>query len=166
MSAREFFNNNPAIVTGGAVLVLVLCLSAIACQLFGGRGGSSSDVKIVYYDVSSSSILLVPAKDRPTSPLADNPNAYRTMVLSCGECSDLSDGMSRADIEAAGMTIAYLNKDPDAANTGDPMMDRDMLVSSLDAPDNWLSSLSTQGSEIMGNVWNCPDGSRAKPCQP
>lgn len=166
MSVREFCNNNPAIITGGAVLVLVLCLSAIACQLFGGGTGPSSDVQLIYYDVSSSSILLVPAKDRPASPLADNANAYRTMILSCGECGELSDGMSRADIEAAGMTIAYLNKDPDANSTGDPMMDRDMYVSSVDAPDNWLSSLSTQGSELMGNVWNCPGGSRAKPCQP
>ena len=166
MSLREYFNNNPAVVTGGAVLVLVLCLSVIAWQLFGGGGGgNSTDVQLVYYDVSSNSILLVPAKDRPASPLADNDKAFRTMILSCGECSDLKDGMSRADIEGAGMMIAYLNKDA-SGEDADPLMGRDMLVSSIDSPDQWYTSISPEGGALMGDPWVCPGDTRAKQCQP
>jgi hypothetical protein len=166
MSAREFFNNNPAVVTGGAVLVLVICLTLISCQLFGLGGGGASDQKVVYYDLSTDKLMLLNATDRPASPLEDNANAFRAMIHACGECGKIKDGMSQQELEDAGMFVAYLMEIPtreDMQMGPGGMMGIQYLT--LETRE-WYPEQSQEGQAIMVNAFTCPDGSRAVICQP
>ncbi|XAL99655.1 hypothetical protein OT109_19005 [Phycisphaeraceae bacterium D3-23] len=172
MSAREFFNNNPAIVTGGAVLVLVLCLAAIACSLFGGIGPSGSNsVQLIYYDMSSDTIKLIPSSERPGSPLADNDQVFRCFVLACGECGKIKDGMTNEELQAEGMFVSHLQTFPNVDRMMEPggMGEDDTQVLMLaDETPLWFSMSSPDGMEIMRAVsnWQCDDGTTAKQCQP
>lgn len=166
MSAREFFNNNPAVVTGGAVLVLVICLTLISCQLFGLGGNSASGDKVVYYDLSTDKIMLLKAVDRPASPLADNATAFRATIHACGECGKIKDGMTQQEIEDAGMFVAYLMEIPtreDMQMGPGGMMGIQYL--SLENRE-WYPEQTPEGQQVMVNAFNCPDGSRAVICKP
>ncbi|MFI4860724.1 MAG: hypothetical protein ACIAXF_08605 [Phycisphaerales bacterium JB063] len=171
MSAREFFNNNPAIVTGASVLVLVLCLAAIACSLFGGLPSSGSgSVQLIYYDMSNNTIKLVPSSDRPGSPLAENEQAFRCFVMTCGECGKIEEGMTADDIIANGMFISHLQTFPTADRMMGPggMEDDTQVLMLSDENPQWYSMSSQDGMDIMRAVstWQCEDGSTAKQCQP
>lgn len=172
MGVREYANNNPAVITGGAVFILVVCLGVIACQLFGGGGGgNSSNVKLVYYDISNNTISFVPAQDRPLSPLADNANAYRAVIMSCGECGELTEGMTNAEIDAAGMFVAYIQQLPSGDGAGaDRMLEQNINIADVRAgqvtDNSWFSQNSEYGLNYMTQIMDCPGDVRARQCQP
>lgn len=167
MSAREFFNNNPAVVSGAAVLVLVLCLGAISCSLFGwgGAGGGSKNVQLVYYDLSNDSLKLVRAQDRLGSPLVGT-ETYLGYVMSCGECGEINEGMTRAELEAGGMYIAYLQTLPESDGMSRELMLEGQVEIYDFASEGWYMMNSEQGMLIAQDSRMCEDGSMAESCQP
>ncbi|MEM9414157.1 MAG: hypothetical protein AAGA29_01605 [Planctomycetota bacterium] len=170
MGLREYANNNPAVMTGAAVLVLVLCLAAIACSFFGGFGMVDGSDKLVYYDMNAGTIKLVSSGDFPGSPLKDNDQAFRATVMSCGECGEISDGMTPEALEANGMFIANLNAYPttdQGAGSGDRAGGAMILLFGGENP-QWHDTNSPEGiraSETVMN-WPCENGGTATRCQP
>lgn len=166
MNPREFFNNNPAVVTGGAALVLVLCLGLIFYQLMGGGGGGSADAKVVFYDLSNDKIMVVSALDNRFSPMLDNETAYRAIIHSCGECGKFKDGMTRQELEDAGMFIAYLMSIP---TRDDAMMGPGevMAIEYYSMEDELWYADMTQGSDNLRRAASlCEDGTNAEICNP
>jgi hypothetical protein len=114
MSLRETLNNNPAVVTGGAVVLLLVAVVILGKVLFfSGGSGSVGTEQVIYYDVANKTIKLVerPAEEpQPNSPLDGSPDTYQATIFACGECGEITDGMTLEDLKAAGMFVGYLHK--------------------------------------------------------
>lgn len=123
LDIREKLNENPIVMVAGVGVVLLLCLSVIFCQLV-DTGSSSVKVKYVYFDDASKSIRVVEFKlpeELPTSPLEGTDNVYMATVFSCEDCpkGSVKDGMTLAELEAAGMYIGWLSRiDPGKESQG------------------------------------------------
>lgn len=168
MGLRDTMNNNPAAVTGAAVVVLLLCLVLVYCQFTGG-GTPSGKAQIIYFDVESQTIKLVPLdyENPPNSPLDDSPSSFEAMVFSCTECPEdgLVDGMSLKDLEAKGMFIGWLQKrDPDSIP--DPSFNASVQFRTLNSK-TWYPGDSERWRSIEEKIQqNCPGGAWANACYP
>ena len=171
MSVREYLNNNPAIMTGGAVLLLVVCLGAISCSLFGWGfgGGGASTFQLTYYDLESGTIKLIPASEGGGSPLEGSDQVFRVFIKTCGECGPIKEGMTREELEAGDMFVSHLQTFPllDRMDLG-AMEDNTQVYYMLDEVPTWYYISSPEGNSIMEDIGmhQCEDGSRAKECRP
>jgi len=94
MNIREYMNNNPAVVTIGAVVILVICLGLIIKTLFKGSGGRTGPVDVYYYDLNTGELFTAgsdkfPPIQSPTDE-GDKLSGVRAMVFSCGDCDKKS----------------------------------------------------------------------------
>lgn len=147
MSLREKLNNNPAVATGGAVIVLLLCLGLIMCTFMGG-GGSSVD--IVYYDTEAKQLKLVKYTRDTTldSPLAGT-ETYRAQLMTCGECVEVKDGESLDEMKAKDMHVAYLMRDNPQPSAEDFM--ESMQFREVDGT-KWVNADSNAGAELVNRI--------------
>jgi len=160
MNVREFMNDNPQYVYIGAGVLFFFSMMLVMCQLFGG-GGGASDYEVFYYDTEKKTIRIVEfsAGDIALSPLEDEPNVYQAMLYACGECDSgaIHDGMTIAEVEAAGMTVRYITKFEQGEGEGaDAFEGGQMFFSPPDRID-WKPDYEAT------EVDDCPD---ARPCFP
>ena len=178
MNLRETLNNNSALVTIGAVVLLVVALAAIVFQMDGSRGGQVVD--LYYYDMNDGTIFVgpsnvVPPIDAPSGPYNDQQGGVRAVIFACGECGDLA-GKTVAEIEAQGGKIAYLERytpeakaaieNPDANEMNYELTEGGQLVAEPGS-NSWYQVFSQQGQQVQerGNI-QCPDGERPVFCRP
>lgn len=187
MQLRELANNNTAVVTIGAIVVLVVALTILWRQIAGG-GPGSADYQAYYVDLNTGQIITANANQHSPIDLSseggDPGLAARAIVFACGECANEQDRF-----------IAWVEKYPDeikqkldelkAQSTeqgGGPMagppsfMQMDYLMMNklvspfnLDNPTKmrWVAVNSPAGTTLMNGIREpCPDGSRPAPCRP
>jgi len=183
MSMRDWMNNNPAIVTIGAVLVLVVCLVLIIMRVTGGNPSRNMD--LYFYDRNTEKVFVATSKQDP--PIETDSGSYdgepagvRIHIYGCGECDENFEGMTPEQIEEAEGMVGYLEKyTPDAKeamqadNNGQPNYEsirRGHMVRPFDGDEgDWVQSESEDGLDITQRAQsgrNCPEGQHAIPCQP
>lgn len=114
MSLRDWMNNNSALVTIAAVVLLVVTLGWIILQ---AKGPSASRMKSqYYYDLNTGTIFTadsseMPPIETPSGPdKTGKPAGVRARVFACGDCRRSYVGMTVAQIEEADAFIAFLEK--------------------------------------------------------
>ena len=168
MSFREYMNNNPAVMTGAAVAVLVICLGIVACQLTGG-GPAGSGSQVIYFDVASGEIKLVEAVDSVESPVAGTEN-YRAAVATCeDECGEIEEGMDLEQLKANGMFVAFVERTATGRNANafdDFGSNTDVRLIGDEYPDTWVPAGHPQNMVIQSLDGRCPGASSsfAKRC--
>lgn len=118
MSLRDTLEEHRKYVLIGVGVVFLISLILMTQTLFGGGGGEPVRTfeNIVYYDLASQTIIVKPydhdMRDDLQSPLPDRPQAYIAGVFACGSCPEgvLEDGMTLAELDAAGMFVAYIKQ--------------------------------------------------------
>ncbi|NBC11175.1 MAG: hypothetical protein GVY24_05485 [Planctomycetes bacterium] len=184
MSIRETMNNNPAMVTIGAVVVLVLCLGAIMCQVREPSGGQGGAVQLYFLDEGTGMLFTAESKQQPPivapSDTGGSTSGVRAHVLSCGDCPGNLDGLTREEVQAQGAFIGYLEKytpeakaameqamsgeEPDIAIMYE--MDKGKLMRMPDS-DQWIDANSERAVDVhIANREQCPGDVRPRQCFP
>lgn len=183
MKVRDWMNNNSALVTIAAVVILVISLGVI---IMNTRGRNSyGPIELYYYDLNTGKLFVAmsnefPPIEAPSGPYGDRglPGGVRAHVFSCNDCGDF-EGMTAEQVAQTGAYIAYLEMytpEGKAALTADPedpeaesmMVDpmEQTLVKTIDG-DRWLSMYSEEGYQVTEQtIQACPDGSAARACRP
>lgn len=181
MSVREFLNNNSAVATIVAVVLLVLALGIIVWQ---NKGPTTRDYRSFYYDLNTKEIFVDDGtKTTPfdngngTFEFHDGPqgSAVRAYVFTCGDPEAINEGMTLAEIEAAGGYIAYLERmTPEMREmqeklaSGQEITDMDYGMTegfSLIAPIDgaiWFSEQSEQAMNMMTDAMSRCGADRAQ----
>ena len=116
MGVREFLNNNSAVATILAVVLLVMALGVIIWQ---NQGPQPRQFEVFYYDLNTQEVFVddvsrvVPFdRGNGTYEFVDGSrgSAVRAMIYTCGDPEASKEGMTLAEIEAAGGFIAYLER--------------------------------------------------------
>ena len=167
MSLRDKLNNNPAAVTTGAVVLLLIAVSILVYVLFfkgGGRGTGTEQV--IYYDVKNNTIKLVdrPGADPyPDSPLEGSPDVYMATIFACGECGEITDGMTAEQLKQNGMFIAYIHK-RDPGTPFDPETNPTSMYRPLETS-NWFPSAGDRWYPVLEKIQSrCPKGTYVDYC--
>lgn len=183
MKARDWMNNNSALVTIAAVVLLVISLGVIIMQTRGP--GSVRAIDLYFYDLNTGKLFVaksdhIPPIKAPSGPFGEQglPGGVRAHVFSCGECGDFT-GMTAEQVVQAGGYIAYLEMytpqgkaaltaDPSDPNAAPMMIDpmEQTLVKPVDG-DQWMSMYSERGYRMTdAAMQQCPDGSPGQACRP
>lgn len=186
MNIREFLNNNSAVATIMAVVLLVIALGFIVWQ---NKGPSAGQYDSFYYDLNTQEIfaddatLTVPfERGTGTFEYFDGAkgSAVRAMIFTCQDPADIKSGMTLAEIEAAGGFVAYLERlspqmievqakiDAGQELTGE-YLDVGIgggLISTIEGQ-VWFDQESEQGMQLMGAAFSrCGAGQNPKICRP
>lgn len=97
MKLRDWMNNNSAVVTVGAVVILILSLGYIVwSSKSGGYGPRVIDV--YYYDLNTNKLFTaksdqIPPIETESGPVqgSNAPAGVRAYVFACNDCSDEAD---------------------------------------------------------------------------
>lgn len=184
MKIREFMNNNSALVTILAVVVLVVSLGVIIMNTRGP--GVARTIDLYFYDLNTGKLFTaksdqIPPIEAPSGPLQGQPGnlpaGVRAHVYACGECPDLT-GMTLQEVEQAGAYIAYVEmytEQGKAALTAGasgppegPMIDPMEQTLIARVPElAWQPMYSDAGFRLTESGHRaCPDGSAPQPCRP
>ena len=180
---RNWLNQNSAVVTIGAVMLLVLALAAIVVQMRPPSVGGP--VEIWYYDLNTSELFTaksdqLPPTDAPSDGTGADTNptipaGVRAYVYSCGDCDNPADRiiawleMYPPEVKER---IEAMMKNPGSVPPDQTMMEDPMSMGTLIRgikSENWVPQYSEQGMKVqqdMGAAMRCPDGSPPKWCQP
>lgn len=186
MNVREFLNNNSAVATIVAVVLLVIALGIIVWQ---NKGPSAGQYESFYYDLNTQEIFVDDATlsapfDRGTGTYeyfdGAKGSAVRAIIFTCNDPADIKAGMTLAEIEAAGGFIAYLERlSPQMIemqaklDAGQELAEQDYmldmgggLISTIDGQ-VWLSQESEQGMQLVSASFSrCGAGQNPKICRP
>lgn len=186
MNARDFLNNNSALVTIIAVVILVVSLGVIIMNTRGP--GAVQTVDLYFYDLNTGQLFVaasdqIPPIDVPggqpiQTAQGPKPAGVRAHVFACGTCPDVT-GMNADQVKAAGAQIAYIEMfteqgkaamtaPPNAQGPGPMMVDPMEQTLVAKAEDRkWLPMYSEQGYRLTeGAIQPCPDGSPPLACRP
>lgn len=181
MNIREYLNNNSAVATIVAVMLLVVALGFIVWQ---NKGRSTGDYQSFYYDLNTKEVFTdVGTKSTPfdtgngTFEFHDGPqgSAVRVYIFTCGDPEDIEAGMTLAEIEAAGGFIGYLERmTPEMRalqqklDSGQELTDADYgmtdsfsLVSSVDGA-VWYPEQAEQAMQLMTQAMQKCSGDQAR----
>ena len=194
MKYREWMNQNSALITIGAVLVLIGALYAIIRQQWGSTA-SYKPIDVYYYDMSLTSGTEMerlfagksnefPPIDAPSHAKTPDgsPTGVRAWVFSCGDCSDKSKwfiGFLETYTKDAKEAMLEMTKTPPAATaaagpppmpTGAEMMARENgHLISIPGEDKWVPYSGPDGLGLIQRAQSrCGSeaGQRAVPCYP
>lgn len=183
MKVRDWMNNNSALVTIAAVVLLVISLGVIIMQTKGP--GSVGPIKLYFYDLNTGKLFVamsdqVPPIDAPSGPYGERglPGGVRAHIYSCGSCGNY-DGLTAEQVNQTGAYIAYLEMytpegkaamtapagDPDAPPMYVDPMEQTLVKRVEDT--NWISMYSEQAYQMTDQaIRNCPDDAPARACRP
>ncbi|MEM6332802.1 MAG: hypothetical protein AAF823_05620 [Planctomycetota bacterium] len=164
MSVRSFLNNNPAVMTIGAIVVLLVCLAVIYNNLGGGGARAARDIDFYYYDEGTGEVFTASGREIPPIDAPSGPRAgARAVIYGCGSC------------DPSTWTIAYIEKYSDAAHAAiqndpegdDAMMayQEGLLMRSPDS-DEWFTQYSEGGMTLIESVSSICPGGDARRCMP
>lgn len=134
---REKMEENASAVKVGAGVLILLSLGFIVVRLFGGGGTNlQTQSTAIYYDVDQKVIKLVEhdtSAGPVPSPMPGAENVFIASVWFCGdgEGVEVTDGMALAELERAGLFIAWLEK-ADTTPKGSAYNSRPMMYRTLD----------------------------------
>lgn len=186
MNIREFLNNNSAVATIMAVVLLVIALGVIVWQ---SKGPSAGQFDSFYYDLNTQEIFVDDATlsvpfDRGTGTFeyfdGAKGSAVRAMIFTCNDPAEIKAGMTLAEIEAAGGFVAYLERlSPQMIEmqakmqAGQEPAELDLamdysggLISTIEGK-AWFGQESEQGMQLMTAAFSrCGQGQNPKICRP
>ncbi len=167
MSIRSYLNNNPAIVTIAAIVLLLVCLGVIYRTLSGGGGGPRI-VDIYFYDLGSGEVFIGPSDslppiDAPSGPYNGKPAGVRAYVFSCTDCSDENSRF-------VGYLETYTDEAKAALTSGEApdayeYYDGGRLIKRPDE-EGWARAESEEGFALIESVSTLCPGGVLKPCYP
>ncbi len=183
-SIRSFLNENSALVTIAAVVLLVLSLAFIVINSKSG-GRSSGPIDVWYYDLNTGDLFegtsdQIPPIEAPSGPLSGQagvPAGVKAHVFACNDCGDVEDRfigyleMYRPEVRDR---LLEFRNNPKAMETMSPemmpdmMMESGMLVSNVE-DQNWVEAMSEMGMNLTTQAIRshpCPDGKPPHWCAP
>ena len=117
MDLKEILEDKRRRVSIGGAVLAVLLLLVLVVRSCGGGGGFEVEpfTKAIYYDVSNKKVLIVEIDEgsrQLASPREPGGDVYLASIYTCGEYRQgmLKDGMTLAELESAGMKIAWIEK--------------------------------------------------------
>ena len=118
MNVRDWLNQNSALTTMAAVVILICALGFAMCHLTKSRGVGSSIGETYYYDLVEGKVFggpmldVLPPIDAPSGPIShggqEKQAGLRAYIFDCGGCSTDYLDMTPQEVEEAGGRIAYL----------------------------------------------------------
>lgn len=149
---REYINENPQVVTGAAVAILVIALIAIAVQL----APEQYDVptQAYYYDTVTKEVFVDDiAKIAPFTNSNGNASV-RVHVFSCGTCDDEASRFNAYFEKYTEEAKKAMEEDPESEEAIEVMM-----VGRLVSKDGteWVIADGEEGFAMMEEI-ACPDG--------
>jgi hypothetical protein len=190
VNIREYLNNNSAVATIVAVVVLVLALGII---VWTSRGPSTGPIETYYFDMNTQRLVTATGEptpfdtgsgdfNYPAEGAGMHPAGVNAQIFSCTEsCDNVEAGMTADEVKAAGAFIGYLQRQsPEAAEVqkkyesgGQLTPDEEEIMYTMGqlvaAPDGgqWVPAESEEGFRLT-DVYssNCADGQKLTPCYP
>lgn len=118
MNMRGWLNQNSALTTVAAVVLLICALGFAVYHLTGSSTGVSSINAMYYYDVVGGTLFggpmvdILPPIDGPNGPITHDDKSrqagFKAYIFACGGCSSDLGGKTSQEVEAAGAKIGYL----------------------------------------------------------
>ena len=168
LELRKKLEENQSFVLIGLICIIVFSLSLVVCQLTGGGPRSySSEVELVYFDLTSNTIRVVEHEypEIPKSPLEGTEDVFMASVYACEECPEgaIKDGMSLDDLKAEGMFIAWLER-YDANVTEEMAMFGESYLYRTIESDKWYKATDPGYDKLVRGLYDrCPKASRCQP---
>lgn len=167
---REWLNNNSAIVTVAAVLVLLMALGIIIWTQ-GSGNRLSTNYEVYYMDLGTNELFAGKITEIPPIDAPSGPNqGVRAHVYGCGDCSEANRFVAYLERYTEKAKQMRLNPPPVDPNQPPPEMYMDdMAGMEVRAPKGtqWVSMMTDQGMRITEVAPNrCPDGVMILPCIP
>jgi len=185
---RKFINQNSAVVTIGAVTVLVLALAAIVLQMQGPGAGARGPQDIWFYDLNTGELFV--AKSNKLPPIAapsdgteqdENPSipaGVKAHVFSCGSCQDEQERfiayLETYPPDVRDKLMAFRENPPNYEEISEEDqrllagVEEAMMVRALDS-NRWVNAMSEAGGEVTMAAFRgqqCPDGEPPTWCTP
>jgi hypothetical protein len=175
MKLREKLNDNPAITTAGAALVLTVCVGLLIWQFMGGQGSSQS----YYLDLNTNEIFVaktaLPPVEAPSGKTDEGELAgVAARIFACGQCSGSYAGMTPQQVADAGAELSSLQRRPDApqqAENSNSNMPAGLAAAfrtevALPGDREWAKINSDAGQQIIQSNLNCTEDQSVTPCHP
>lgn len=160
-------DNRPAVMIGAGVLI-VLSLIWLVVRLSGGGAPTlPTQATAVYFDLDQQTIRLIEhdtSTGPPASPMAGTDNVFIASVWYCGDAQgvSLTDGMTLAALEDAGLFIAWLERD-DPDTPANAYVTNPILMRTLENP-VWQKGESPAGLAIIESPLDrCEDAAQYVP---
>lgn len=188
MNIREYLNNNSAVATIVAVVILVVSLGII---VWSNKGGSRAAVDVYFYDLNTNQLIVQQAgviapvdTGSGTAEYGDGetgPAGVMATVYACDDCSAIKEGMSVEEIAAAGGRLAYFSRYSAQAKamqekmmSGEEVSDAEMeqlymMGAKISPPGSnmWVDEMSEAGMSLMDSIANiCSGGQQLVVCRP
>ncbi|MEM6550642.1 MAG: hypothetical protein AAF750_00695 [Planctomycetota bacterium] len=169
MALRDFLDQNSKLVSGVMIVVCGIGVTLTFMYLTRDRGIGIGDPKWMY-DLNTGQLVVADAGTLAPSDTGSGPFDYPgfgqsgalvdAFVLSCGDPTDIEDGMTIEALEAVGGRLAFVIRAKGNLNEGE-----DLLASPgkqmISAPDGmeWHSRMSEAGIKLNGDAYvPCDNG--------
>jgi hypothetical protein len=164
MGTRSWLNNNPAVVTGAAVVLLVVSMLILYLTVLRspGWGGDS-----YFYDRNTGQVFLAsgPPPVKTAGAYQGEPAAVELYIFACGECGGSYAGKTLPQIREAGAKVGMFQKfSPQAkqqlmhADVMDQATMREGRLVQKPGTDQWVGYYSTEGQKLRKSMTpNCGD---------
>ncbi len=167
MTAREWVNQNSAIVTIGAVLLLLVSLGFIIMRVSGGSQYKARIVDVYYFDIDSGQLFTAKSNEIPPidSPSGAN-KGVRAYVFACGDCADESQrftGWLEMYTPDAKNVMINPPTSPESMDTFE-LMEKGHLVSADGRA--WVQANTDKGFQVMEGIQTRCGETPAVPCYP
>ncbi len=179
MKLRDWMNNNSAVVTVGAVVVLILSLGYIVWSSR-GRSYGPRVIDVYFYDLNTNQLFTaksdqIPPIETASGPVPGSgaPAGVRAYVFACNDCSDENDRfvgwLEMYTPEAKAVLTQPPSESPEQAAEREMRM-YEMYESGqlIKAPEDrtWARANTAEAVNVTQRIESkCPGGA-PKPCLP
>lgn len=178
MKLRDWLNNNSAIVTIGAVVLLIGALFAIIMQMSGGSSGPRV-IDVYFYDLNKNQLFTaksdaIPPIDTDSGATPQGaPAGVRAYVFACNDCGDENDRfigwLEMYTPEAKALLTQPAADNPEQAAEREMRMyevwETGQLIRGVNDT-RWVPQNSQEAMTITSQIeTKCPGGA-PKPCLP
>jgi len=166
MTIREYVNNNSAVVTICAVVLLLLSLGFIIMRLGGGSKYRPRVVDVYYYDIGDGQLFTALSNEIPPIDAPSGKQGVRAYVFACGDCANESERFIGWMEMYTPDAKRIMTSPPTEAENMDAfeVMERGHLVSADGR--NWVSANGEQGFQVMESMQSRCGQTAPTPCYP
>lgn len=178
MNLRQWLNENPAVSTVAAVVLLVLCIGFVLYQV-GAVGGPQVSGNKYFYDRNTGELFVdssekVPPITTDSGEYDGQPAGVVARIYACGECGSYH-GMTPEEVEEAGARIGVLEMYPIKIKEVMENGNWEQIQQPPDAyrqlrrpqDEQWISASSQQGIQLERNApIQCEDQTQIRTCLP
>jgi hypothetical protein len=166
MNLREWMNQNSAVVTIIAVVLLLVSLGVIIMTLTPKNPARVVDV--YFMDTSDGSLFVDKSDQLPPVAAPSGKDGVRAFVFSCGDCGDEASrfvGWLETYTPDAKKAISAPSDNPEAGMDNYEVVENGHMVCDP-VSKKWVMANSEQGFKIMDMIQNKCGTEAPKPCFP